>query len=281
MQEGVGTVRIHTLRRFVQPLFHEHPANSTIANDAVSARGMHPSPPFLHWMEAMRCLLIEDDTQTAALIHESLLQAGHQVVVCHDGASGLARTSSERWDVVLLDRMLPGGLDGLDLLAAMRQRDDRTPVLVLSALSSLDERIRGLRSGGDDYLTKPFALDELLARIEALARRAGQRSDAELMRVDDLTLEPRTRRAFRNGRPILLQPREYLLLEYLMRHQGEVVTRKMLLAAVWGYHFDPETKVIDVQMSRLRSKIDQDGAQPLIRTVRGVGFTIGGASIDG
>lgn len=229
----------------------------------------------------MRCLLIEDDTQTAALIRESLGQAGHEVEVCHDGTSGLARATGELWDLVLLDRMLPGGLDGLDILAAMRLRDDRTPVLVLSALSSLDERIRGLRSGGDDYLTKPFALDELLARIEALARRAGQRAEPALLRVDDLTLEPRTRRVFRGGRPILLQPREYQLLEYLMRHQGEVVTRKMLLIAVWGYHFDPETNVIDVQMSRLRNKIDKDGAATLIRTVRGVGFTIGGSDVDG
>jgi two-component system OmpR family response regulator len=229
----------------------------------------------------MRCLLIEDDTHTAALIREGLSQAGHEVEVCHDGTSGLARATGELWDLVLLDRMLPGGLDGLDILAALRLRDDRTPVLVLSALSSLDERIRGLRSGGDDYLTKPFALDELLARIEALARRAGQRIEPELLSIDDLTLELRTRRVFRSGRPILLQPREYQLLEYLMRHQGEVVTRKMLLVAVWGYHFDPETNVIDVQMSRLRNKIDKDGAPTLIRTVRGVGFTIGGNGVDG
>ena len=201
--------------------------------------------------------------------------------VCHDGHSGLAQVNGQWWDLVVLDRMLPGGLDGLDILAAMRLRDDRTPVLVLSALSSLDERIRGLRSGGDDYLTKPFALDELMARIEALARRSSQRSETDTLAVGDLTLEPRSRRVFRAGRPIPLQPREYQLLEYLVRHQGEVVTRKMLLAAVWGYHFDPETKVIDVQMSRLRTKIDKDDAQPLIRTVRGVGFTIGVGAQDG
>ncbi|RDI98199.1 DNA-binding response regulator [Dyella solisilvae] len=222
----------------------------------------------------MRCLLIEDDTQTAALIREGLQQARHEVEVCHDGASGLARATGERWDLVVLDRMLPGGLDGLAILGAMRLRDDTTPVLVLSALSSLDERVRGLRAGGDDYLTKPFALDELLARVEALVRRAGQRVEPEQLSVGDLTLEPRTRRVFRQGKPVLLQPREYQLLEYLMRHQGEVVTRKMLLAAVWGYHFDPETNVIDVQMSRLRNKIDKEGAPALIRTVRGVGFTI-------
>jgi two-component system OmpR family response regulator len=229
----------------------------------------------------MRCLLIEDDIPTAELIREGLRQAGHQVELCHDGHDGLARVSDELWDLVVLDRMLPGDLDGLDILAAMRLREDRTPVLVLSALSGLDERIRGLRSGGDDYLTKPFALDELLARIEALARRAGQRIEPEQLSVGDLILEPRTRRVFRDGRPILLQPREYQLLEYLVRHQDEVVTRKMLLAAVWGYHFDPETNVIDVQMSRLRNKIDKDGVTPLIRTVRGVGFTIGAPVQDG
>ncbi|WP_430390531.1 response regulator transcription factor [Dyella sp. 20L07] len=228
----------------------------------------------------MRCLLIEDDLHTADLIREGLSEAGHQVEVCHNGADGIARASGELWDLIVLDRMLPGGLDGLEILAMLRSRDDRTPVLVLSALSSLDERIRGLRSGGDDYLTKPFALDELLARIEALARRASQRTEPDLLNVGDLTLDPRTRRVFRDKLPIPLQPREYLLLEYLMRHQGEVVTRKMLLAAVWGYHFDPETNVIDVQMSRLRNKVDKDSAQPLIRTVRGVGFTIGAPVVD-
>jgi two-component system OmpR family response regulator len=223
----------------------------------------------------VRCLLIEDDIPTADLIREGLNEAGHQVAVCHNGVDGVDRANAELWDLIVLDRMLPGGLDGLDILASLRSRDDRTPVLVLSALSGLDERIRGLRSGGDDYLTKPFALDELLARIEALARRASQRVEPDLLSVGDLTLDPRTRRVFRDSLPISLQPREYMLLEYLMRHQDEVVTRKMLLAAVWGYHFDPETKVIDVQMSRLRHKVDKDSEQPLIRTVRGVGFTIG------
>ena len=229
----------------------------------------------------MRCLLIEDDLPTAELIREGLHRAGHQVEVCHDSRAGLARVSDELWDLVVLDRMLPGDLDGLDILYAMRLRGDRTPVLVLSALSSLDERVRGLRSGGDDYLTKPFALDELLARIDALARRAVQQPEPQQLSVGDLTLDTRTRRVFRDGRPILLQPREYQLLEYLMRHQDEVITRKMLLTAVWGYHFDPETNVIDVQMSRLRNKIDKHDASPLIRTVRGVGFTISALMRDG
>lgn len=222
----------------------------------------------------MRCLLIEDDKHTARFISDGLLRAGYEVEICHDGGAGLASATGAQWDVIVLDRMLPGGIDGLDILAALRARDDATPVLVLSALSSLDERVKGLRGGCDDYLTKPFAFDELQARIEALTRRSGQRSETEQMSVADLQLDPRTRRVFRGHQLIALQPREYLLLEYLVRHQGEVVTRKMLLSAVWGYHFDPATNVIDVQMSRLRNKIDKDAAVPLIQTVRGVGYTI-------
>ncbi len=222
----------------------------------------------------MRCLLIEDDKPTAQFIGDGLRRSGCEVEICHDGGSGLSRATEASWDVIVLDRMLPGGIDGLDILAALRARDDATPVLILSALSSLDERVKGLRSGGDDYLTKPFGFDELQARIEALTRRRSPRDEAERLGVADLLLDTRARRAFRGGEPIPLQPREYQLLEYLLRHQGEVVTRKMLLSAVWGYHFDPETNVIDVQMSRLRNKIDKDGEVPLIQTLRGVGYTI-------
>jgi two-component system, OmpR family, response regulator len=232
----------------------------------------------------MRCLLIEDDKPTAWFIRDGLVHAGHAAEVCHDGNTGLTQATGGQWDAIVLDRMLPGGIDGVDILTALRSRGDRTPVLVLSALSSLDERVRGLRAGGDDYLTKPFAFDELLARIEALVRRASQHADPESLTVADLRLEPRTRRVFRDHKPITLQPREYLLLEFLVRQQGKVVTRKMLLSAVWGYHFDPETNVIDVQMSRLRNKIDKDFAEPLIQTVRGVGYMIqapGEASDDG
>jgi two-component system OmpR family response regulator len=222
----------------------------------------------------MRCLLIEDDQAAAQLIQNGLQREGFTVTACHDGASGLALASEARWDVIVLDRMLPGALDGLEILSSMRERNDATPVLILSALGSLNERVRGLRSGCDDYLTKPFAFDELLARIEALIRRAGTREDADTLHVGDLRIDMRARRVSRDQRPITLQPREYQLLEYLVRHQGEVVTRKMLLSAVWGYHFDPETNVIDVQMSRLRTKIDKDAATPLIHTVRGVGYSI-------
>ena len=223
----------------------------------------------------MRCLLIEDDKAAAQLVQDGLQRAGFAVTVSHDGSRGLALANETQWDVIVLDRMLPGELDGLDILSAMRVRGDATPVLILSALGSLNERVRGLRGGCDDYLTKPFAFDELLARIEALIRRAGQRGDPGMLLVGDLRVDTRTRRVYRDQQPIPLQPREYQLLEYLVRHQGEVVTRKMLLSAVWGYHFDPETNVIDVQMSRLRTKIDKDAAIPLIQTVRGVGYTVG------
>jgi two-component system, OmpR family, response regulator len=222
----------------------------------------------------MRCLLIEDDIQTARFVNDALLRAGHEVTLCHDGTGGLEHASTQAWDVIVLDRMLPGGIDGLTLLAALRARNDQTPVLVLSALASLDERVRGLRSGGDDYLAKPFAFEELLARLEALGRRASLADHSHLLAVGDLSVDTRTRRASRGGKPIVLQPREYQLLEYLIRRQGEVVTRKMLLAAVWGYHFDPETNVIDVQMSRLRNKVDRDQPVALIHTVRGVGYTL-------
>ncbi|GLQ98276.1 response regulator transcription factor [Dyella mobilis] len=222
----------------------------------------------------MQCLLIEDDIQTARFVHDALLRAGHEVTLCGDGASGLVQASTRAWDVIVLDRMLPGGMDGLTVLSTLRARNDQTPVLVLSALASLDERVRGLRGGCDDYLTKPFAFEELLARLEALGRRASVPGNSHIFVVGDLSVDTRTRRVLRGGKPIALQPREYQLLEYLVRRQGEVVTRKMLLEAVWGYHFDPETNVIDVQMSRLRNKVDRDHPTALIHTVRGVGYTI-------
>jgi two-component system OmpR family response regulator len=221
----------------------------------------------------MRCLLIEDDPSTARLIHDGLARSGHDVMTCPDADSGTARALQDRWDAIVLDRMLPGSRDGLDILAQLRERGDRTPVLVLSALASLDERVRGLRAGGDDYLTKPFALDELLARLEALTRRAGNQ-DGDQLAVADLRLDLRTRKAFRDGRALVLQPREFRLLEYLVRNQGKVVTRSMLLESVWDYHFDPQTNVIDVQISRLRNKVDRDFPVPLIQTVRGVGFML-------
>ena len=223
----------------------------------------------------MRCLLIEDDADTARYISTGLREAGFVVTQCRDGADGLHLATSERWDVVILDRMLPGGVEGLSIIEAIRALGKTTPVLVLSALASLDERVRGLRAGSDDYLTKPFAFSELLARVHALMRRSGMKEDVSELRVADLRLDLRRRRAERAGKPIALQPREFRLLEYLVRHQGQVVTRTMLLEAVWDYHFDPQTNVIDVHISRLRQKIDKDFSPPLLHTIRGVGYMVG------
>ena len=170
--------------------------------------------------------------------------------------------------------MLPGGVDGLDILATMRLRDDRTPVLVLSALSSLDERIRGLRSGGDDYLTKPFAFGELLARVDALGRRNVDHGAEHALQVGDLRMDLLSRRVTRGSRAISLQPREFKLLEYLMRHANQVVTRTMLLEAVWDYNFDPQTNVVDVHISKLRQKIECDSERPLVKTVRNAGYML-------
>lgn len=222
----------------------------------------------------MRCLVIEDDAETARYIAKGLKEEGFSVVWCRDGVNGLHLTGNEHWDLVILDRMLPGGIDGLSIIQALRQVHKTTPVLILSALANLDERVRGLRSGGDDYLTKPFAFSELLARVQALLRRAGIQQDVSELRVADLKLDLRRRRVERATRPITLQPREFRLLEYLVRHEGQVVTRTMLLEAVWDYHFDPQTNVIDVQISRLRQKIDKDFSPPLLHTVRGVGYMI-------
>jgi two-component system, OmpR family, response regulator len=222
----------------------------------------------------MRCLVIEDEAETARYICNGLAEEGHTATLCCDGVAGLDLATHERWDVIILDRMLPGGIDGLSILATLRGLGNPTPVLILSALATLDERVRGLRGGGDDYLTKPFAFSELLARVEALLRRAAPREEARELRVADLKLDLRTRRAERANRPIALQPREFRLLEYLVRHQGQVITRTMLLEAVWDYYFDPQTNVIDVQISRLRRKIDRDFSRPLLHTLRGVGYMI-------
>lgn len=220
----------------------------------------------------MRCLVIEDEADTARYISNGLKEEGFTVVWSRDGLDGLNLATGERWDVVILDRLLPGGIDGLSILQAVRQLRQATPVLVLSALASLDERVRGLRSGGDDYLTKPFAFSELLARVQALIRRSGLQEDVSELWIADLKLDLRRRRAERSSKPIALQPREFRLLEYLVRHQGQVVTRTMLLESVWEYHFDPQTNVIDVQISRLRQKIDKGFSPPLLHTVRGAGY---------
>ena len=221
----------------------------------------------------MRCLVIEDEAETARYISNGLKEAGFTVVWCGNGADGLHLATGEHWDVIILDRMLPGGVEGLSIVQALRERRKSTPVLILSALASLDERVRGLQGGGDDYLTKPFAFSELLARVQALLRRPGMPQDeVSELSIADLKLDLRRRRVERAAKPIALQPREFRLLEYLVRHQGQAVTRTMLLELVWDYHFDPQTNVVDVQISRLRQKIDKDFSPPLLHTLRGVGY---------
>ena len=223
---------------------------------------------------SMSCLIIEDETDTARFVCNGLREAGYTVTWCSDAVEGLHLAVNEQWEVIILDRMLPGNIDGLSIVKTMRELGKTTPVLILSALASLDERVRGLRGGGDDYLTKPFAFSELLARVEALKRRSRLLEDVGELRISDLKLDLKTRKVERGGKPISLQPREFRLLEYLVRHQDQIVTRTMLLESVWDYHFDPQTNVIDVQISRLRSKIDRDFSPPLLHTIRGAGYMV-------
>lgn len=222
----------------------------------------------------MRVLVVEDDREVAGYVQKVLAEAGHLAEVAGDGTEGLVMATSEAFDVLVVDRMLPR-LDGLALVQALRASDCRVPVLILSALGEVTDRVKGLRAGGDDYLAKPFAAAELLARIEALARRpAGRAASETALRVGDLQIDLLTRSACRGGRQIELQPREFRLLEFLARNAGTVMTRAMLLEGVWDYNFDPQTNVIDVHISRLRRKIDRGSDRPLIHTVRGAGYVI-------
>ncbi|WP_243438551.1 response regulator transcription factor [Fundidesulfovibrio soli] len=221
----------------------------------------------------MRVLLVEDDPQAASYLVKGLKEQGLTVDHVADGREGLIRATAGGYDVIVLDRMLPN-LDGLSILKAIRAAGDTTPVLVLSALSDVDARVEGLRAGGDDYLTKPFAFAELMARIESLGRRGRAEKMLTVLQVADLELDLTARTVKRAGKPIDLKPKEFSLLEYFMRHAGQVVTRTMLLERVWDYAFDPQTNVIDVHVSRLRSKVDKDFDKPLIHTVRGAGYIL-------
>src|SRR6516225_6749976 len=228
-----------------------------------------------------RCLIIEDDTENAQYVATGLRELGWRVTVCRDGVDAVGRAVEEAWDVIILDRMLPNDIDGLSILKTLRSLGRRTPVVVLSALAATDERVYGLKAGCDDYLTKPFAFSELAARIEAVLRRWQPDDAAREMHVADMKVDLIARSVERAGRPIALQPREFRLLAYLLLHQGRVVTRTMLLESVWDYRFDPQTNVIDVHISRLRSKIDKDASVALIHTVRGVGYTLSSAGPTG
>ena len=221
----------------------------------------------------MHILVVEDDRETREFVRSGLVQAGHTVDVADNGRDGLLVASTGSFDLIVLDRMLPE-VDGLTVVRTLRASDNRVPVLILSALGEVDQRVAGLRAGGDDYLVKPFAFSELEARLEALARRTAPEGPATLLRVGDLEMDLMTRSVHRAESAIDLQPREFALLEYLMRHAGQVVTRTMLLEHVWDYHFDPQTNVIDVHISRLRGKIDKGFDTKIIRTVRGAGYII-------
>jgi len=222
----------------------------------------------------LKVLLVEDNERVSRFVIKGLQEAGHVADHADNGRDGLFLAASEPYDVIVMDRMLPGQIDGLAIIEALRKSGNRTPILILSALSDVDERIRGLKSGGDDYLTKPFAFGELLARLDALARRLQGNSTQTSLKVGDLHVDLLTRKATRGSRAIALQPQEFKLLEYLMRHAGQVVTRTMLLENVWDYHFDPQTNVVDVHISKLRQKIESDSEHPLLRTVRNAGYML-------
>ncbi|MET3893178.1 two-component system OmpR family response regulator [Bosea sp. OAE506] len=222
----------------------------------------------------MRLLIVEDDAEAAAYLTKAFREAGHVADHAGDGLEGYAMAEGGGYDVLVVDRMLPR-LDGLSLIRSLREQKDATPALILSALAQVDDRVKGLRAGGDDYLPKPYAFSELLARVEVLARRRGApASEPTSYRVGDLDLDRLAHRVTRGSTEILLQPREFRLLEYLMKHAGQVVTRTMLLENVWDYHFDPQTNVIDVHVSRLRAKVDKGFEHPMIHTIRGAGYMI-------
>lgn len=225
----------------------------------------------------MRLLIIEDDREVAEFIRKGLNQAGWNVDHADNGKDGLFLATTERYDALIVDRMLPG-IDGLTVVRTLRASDIDTPAVILSALGEVDDRVSGLKAGGDDYLVKPFAFSELMARIEALIRRSRTAATAArtTLEVADLNMDLLKREVRRGAARIDLQPREFQLLEFLMRHAGQVVTRTMLLEGVWDYHFDPQTNVIDVHISRLRAKIDKGFDRPLLHTVRGAGYRLGG-----
>lgn len=221
----------------------------------------------------MRALLVEDDSTIAEFVARGLREAGFAVDHAADGEAGLAAAAAERYDVAIVDLMLPRR-DGLSLIEELRRRGVMTPVLILSARREIDDRVRGLQSGGDDYLTKPFAFAELLARVQALVRRATRTPEPTTLTVEDLVLDLLSRRVTRAGKSLELRPREFALLEYLMRNAGKVVSKTMILSHVWEYSFDPQTNIVDVLVSRLREKIDRPFEKKLLHTVRGVGYVL-------
>ena len=222
----------------------------------------------------MKVLLVEDNESVAGFVRKGLSEAGHVVDHANNGRDGMFLAASESYDAIIMDRMLPGGIDGLGIIGALRKAENKTPILILSALSDVDERIRGLQSGGDDYLVKPFAFGELLARVDALVRRSHTSETETTLVLDDLSLDLLSRKVTRGAKTLNLKPREFKLLEYLMRHANQVVTRTMLLENVWDYHFDPQTNVVDVHISRLRQQVDGGVERPLLKTIRNAGYML-------
>jgi two-component system OmpR family response regulator len=220
----------------------------------------------------VKILIVEDDAEGRSVLVQGFAECGHEAVCAADFAEALAHAKTGDFDALIIDRMLPGG-DGLDVVTSLRAQGITTPAVFLTALNEVDDRIKGFRAGGDDYIAKPFSFLELLARLEAILRRRGATPET-VLRVGDLEMNLITRTVRRANAEIVLMPREFRLLEVLMRYAGQIVTRTMLLESVWKYHFEPETKIIDVQMSRLRQKVDRGFEVPLIRTVRGEGYCI-------
>jgi two-component system OmpR family response regulator len=222
----------------------------------------------------MKLLIVEDNERVAGFLKKGLTEAGHTADHADNGRDGMFLAASEPYDAIVMDRMLPGGIDGLAIIEALRRTGNKVPILILSALSDVDDRIRGLKSGGDDYLVKPFAFGELLARLDALLRRSQNARAETTLTLDDLSMDLLSHKVTRAGKAVTLQPREFKLLEYLMRHANQVVTRTMLLENVWDYHFDPQTNVVDVHVSKLRQKIDAGVGRQLLRTIRNAGYML-------
>ncbi|WP_075256622.1 response regulator transcription factor [Herbaspirillum camelliae] len=222
----------------------------------------------------MKLLIVEDNDRVAHFLKKGLAESGHTADHADNGRDGMFLAASEPYDAIIMDRMLPGGIDGLGIIEALRKTGNKVPILILSAMSGVDDRIRGLQAGGDDYLVKPFSFGELLARLDALARRTRESSAETSLSVANLHLDLLTHKVTRGGKAIPMQPREFRLLEYLMRHANQVVTRTMLLQNVWNYDFDPQTNVVDVHISKLRQKIDADAEKPLLRTIRNSGYML-------
>jgi two-component system OmpR family response regulator len=222
----------------------------------------------------MKLLIVEDNERVANFLKKGLSESGHTVDHADNGRDGMFLAASEPYDAIVMDRMLPGGIDGLAIIEALRKTGSKVPILILSALSDVDDRIRGLKSGGDDYLVKPFAFGELLARLDALLRRSQDTRAETTLTLDDLAMDLLSHKVTRAGKALTLQPREFKLLEYLMRHANQVVTRTMLLENVWDYNFDPQTNVVDVHVSKLRHKIESGGTRQLLRTIRNAGYML-------